>query len=90
MTTAAERAAAQKAAAEAANKAAAAAFAAKRKPATTASGHPFAGNAAKVKPAPVKMTFDQAIMQVRLGKTVIRTGCGITPADVAAADWTVA
>ena len=74
--------------ADAKQAAAIAAFAAKKKP-TTASGHPFAGNANKPKPAPLPMTFDQAVLQVRMGKTVIRTGCGLTPADVAATDWTV-
>lgn len=40
-------------------------------------------------PPPPPLPFEQALAQVKLGKTARRPGGQLTPADVAAADWTV-
>lgn len=46
----------------------------------------FCGARAYV-PPPLPMTFDQALAQVKLGKTIQRPGTALKPEDIAAADW---
>jgi hypothetical protein len=47
----------------------------------------FCGARAYV-PPPKPLTFDQAVAQVKLGKTAARPGKVLTPEDLSASDWT--